>query len=93
MRVYMLCVGVHREQHLKALFVEKLVSELPRDFVRKFVCKAVVVVRVTALLCKIDVQGIQALFQMTLLLCESDFLIAEKEIVYPSIKSQSTLSV
>ena len=42
----MLCVGVHREQHLKALFVEKLIRKLPSDFVCKFVCKAVVVVRV-----------------------------------------------
>ena len=46
MRVDMLCVGVHCEQHLKALFVEKLICKLPSNFVRKLVCKAVVVVRV-----------------------------------------------
>lgn len=46
MRVNMLCVGVYREQHLKALFVEKLIRKLPSDFVRKLICKAVVVVRV-----------------------------------------------
>lgn len=34
MRVYVPGVGVYREQHLKAIFVEKLVSELPSNFVR-----------------------------------------------------------